>query len=410
MPSARSLALEVLQEWNRGEQYAAALLEDASATCHLESRDAALLQSIVLGTLRHLSLLDCWTDQLTDGKHLERHTEWVLRCGLAQLLLLQMPPHAVVNETVALGGRARGLVNAVLRRADREREALMNGRDKLPLSIAFSQPEFLVQRWTKQFGPEETKRLCAWNQEPSAVYVRLNELLPNAAENLQQSPGLKDIGDGFFECQTLPRAALTAGACYAQDPSTAIAPRLLAPKAGETVLDACAAPGGKTSFMAQLMGNQGTIIASDSSSSRIRRLESNLKRLQVKNTRTYLHNWSRETPFPWGDLKFDRILLDVPCSNTGVMRRRVDVRWRIKLEEFKTIAALQLQLIKAVIPVLKPGGTLVYSTCSLDAEENEQVIAKALAEIPGLKLEETKQVLPQRDGFDGAYAAKLVLG
>ena len=176
------------------------------------------------------------------------------------------------------------------------------------------------------------------------------------------------------------------------------------------MLDACAAPGGKAALLAQLMGNNGTLIASDSSSSRIRRLEANLKRLQVKVARSYLHNWSKTTPFPWGDLKFDRVLLDVPCSNTGVMRRRVDVRWRLKLEEFKSTAALQLQLIKSAIPVLKPGGTLVYSTCSLDAEENEQVVQKALAEIPGLKLEETKQILPQKDGFDGAYAAKLVLG
>ena len=409
MPSSRKLAHDLLQEWNRGEQYAAALLDETVSANRLDARDAALLQTIVLGCLRHLSLLDHWMDYLTDGKHLEREAEWILRSGLVQLLILQMPPHAVVNETVGLAGRARGLVNAVLRRADREREALMAERDHLPPSIAFSQPEFLVQRWTKQFGADQARALCAWNQEPSSVYVRLNELMPDALATLKQAPGIEDIGDGFYQCDSLPRAALAAGACYAQDPSTAVAPRLLAPQAGETVLDACAAPGGKTALLAQLMGNEGTVIASDSSSSRIRRMGGNLQRLHVRNARTFLHNWSKSLPFPWGDLRFDRILLDVPCSNTGVMRRRVDVRWRLKLDEFKSIAALQLQLIKAVIPVLKPGGTLVYSTCSLDAEENEQVVQKALAEIPGLRLVETKQVLPQRDGFDGAYAAKLVL-
>ena len=411
MPSSRRIALDVLQEWNRGEQYASALLDEAVAQCRLEPRDAALLQAIVLGCLRHLSLLDHWIDVLTDGKHLERQAEWVLRSGLVQLLILQMPPHAEVNETVELAGRARGVVNAVLRRADREREAMMAGRANLPPSIAYSQPEFLVQRWTKQFGPEQTKVLCAWNQEPSAVYVRVNELVPGAADQIKQAPGVEDIGDGFFDCETLPRAALVTGACYAQDPSTAVAPRLLDPQPGETVLDACAAPGGKTALLAQLMANAGTLIASDSSGARIRRLEGNLKRLQVKNARVYQYNWGKPDPFPWGqELKFDRILLDVPCTNTGVMRRRVDVRWRLKLEEFRATAALQLQLLKAVIAVLKPGGTVVYSTCSLDAEENEQVVEKALQEIPGLKLVETRQMLPQRDGVDGAFAAKLVLG
>ncbi len=410
MPSSRSLALELLQEWSRGEQYAAALIDEASARHRLEPRDAALLQAIVLGCLRHLTLLDHWIDRLTDGKHLERQAQWVLRCGLAQLLILRMPPHAVVNETVELAGRARGLANAVLRRAGREFDALLAARDTLPPATAFSHPEFLVQRWTRQFGAEQAGALCAWNQEPAAVYVRLNELLPGALEVLSQAPSLKPLGDGFYQCEIPPRAALAAGACYAQDPSTAIAPRLLAPQSGETVLDACAAPGGKTALLAQLMGGQGSLIATDSSASRIRRLEGNLQRLKVANARINQFNWSRPAPYPWGDLKFDRILLDVPCSNTGVMRRRVDVRWRLKPEDFKAVAAVQLQLIKAVIPVLKPGGTLVYSTCSLDEEENGRVVEAALVEVPGLKLAETRQALPQRDGIDGAYAARLVLG
>lgn len=409
MPSSRKLALDVLQEWNRGEQYASALIDEAVIANRLEPRDAALLQTIVLGCLRHLSLLDHWIDGLTDGKHLEREAEWILRSGLAQLLILNMPPHAVVNETVGLAGRARGLVNAVLRRADRERPAIMAERPTLPPWIAYSHPDFLVQRWTRQFGADQARVLCAWNQEPSSVYVRVNELVPDALSLMRQTPGIEDIGDGFYQCGGLPRAALAAGACYAQDPSTATAPRLLNPQPGDTVLDACAAPGGKTALLAQLMGNQGTIIASDSSSARIRRLSANLKRLQVTNAITHQYDWVKGGPFPWGDLRFDRILLDVPCSNTGVMRRRVDVRWRLKQDEFKAVAALQLQLIKAAVAVLKPGGSLVYSTCSLDAEENEQVVQKALAEMPSLRLEETKQILPQRDGFDGAYAARLVM-
>ncbi len=406
MPSSRRLALDLLQEWNRGEQYAAALLDEMAAEHRLEPRDAALLQSIVMGTLRNLSLLDHWIEGLTDGKHLERQTEWVLRLGLAQLLILQMPPHAVVNETVELGGRARGLVNAVLRRADRERPAIAEELPTLPPWLRFSQPDFLVQRWAKQFGAEEAAALCAWNQEPAAPYVRVNELAPGAEETVKAQPGLKAAGDGFYQCEGLPRAALAAGACYAQDPSTALAPRLLAPQPGEMVLDACAAPGGKAALLAQLMGNEGTLVACDSSSKRLRRLSENLKRLGAK-ANVYLHDLAKPSASPWGDLKFDKVLLDVPCSNTGVMRRRVDVRWRIKQEEFKSLAVIQLGLLKAALKTLKPGGVLVYSTCSLDQEENQGVVEKALAEVPGLKLLEVKQVVPQRDGIDGAFAAKL---
>ena len=286
-------------------------------------------------------------------------------------------------------------------------KAIMAERPTLPPSIAFSQPEFLVQRWTRQFDAAQAAAICAWNQEPSSVYVRANGLMPGAEQAVKALPGLEDIGGGFFRCEGLPRAALASGACYAQDPSTAVAPRLLDPQPGETVLDACAAPGGKAAILAQLMRNEGTLVACDSSGARLRRLSGNLKRLGV-NAQVFIHDWAKSAPPPWGDLRFDRILLDVPCSNTGVMRRRVDVRWRIKLEEFRTLAALQLQLIKTAAALLKPGGTLVYSTCSLDAEENQEVVAKALADLPRLKLIETQQVLPQRDGFDGAYAAKLV--
>jgi 16S rRNA (cytosine967-C5)-methyltransferase len=157
------------------------------------------------------------------------------------------------------------------------------------------------------------------------------------------------------------------------------------------------------------MNNEGRIIACDSSPRRIPRLQENLRRMRVAIARTFELNWtsSKGVP-PWGALRFDRILLDVPCSNTGVMRRRIDVRWRIKPETFAEMALVQSKILLATIPLLKPGGTLVYSTCSVDTEENERLVGSILRDRPDFQVTETKTSLPWRDGMDGAFAAKVL--
>ena len=401
----RKLALDVLHEWHRGEDFAAVLIDEASVDCGLASRDTAMLQMLIYGVLRHLSLLDYWSDLLTDKKQLDRETQNAVRLGLAQLLVLDMTPHAAVNETVEYAGRAGALVNAVLRRALREKEQLLAARDAAPLAIRCSHPEWLVQRWIKQLGEAGASALCEWNQLPAPLYVRINQLRPKPAP----FEFVEDAGNGFFRVEHLPGPAIESGACYVQDPSTAIAPSLLAPTPSHAVLDACAAPGGKSALLAQLMRNDGRIIATDSSGKRVKRLAANLERLGVQNVTTMQHDWIARPNGPIENKKFDRILLDVPCSNTGVMRRRVDVRWRLKESEFATLAELQLQLLNNCSKFLKPGGILVYSTCSIDSEENEQVVQKALDANPRLKLTQTKQVLPHRDGMDGAFAARLEL-
>ncbi len=206
-----------------------------------------------------------------------------------------------------------------------------------------------------------------------------------------------------------PREALSQGKCYVQDPSTAIACELLAPQPGESVLDACAAPGGKTALIAQLMNNEGRIVACDSSPKRIPRLQENLRRMRVAIARTFELDWttSKGVP-PWGALRFDRILLDVPCSNTGVMRRRIDVRWRLKPETFAEMTVVQSQILRATLPLLKPGGALVYSTCSIDPEENERLVESVLRDLPEFQAGETRSSLPWRDGIDGAFATKVL--
>lgn len=402
----RKLALDVLHEWNRGEDYAAVLIDEASDDCSLMPRDTAMLQTLIYGVLRHQSLLDYWSDLLTDNKQLDRETQNAVRLGLAQLLILDMAPHAAVNETVEYAGRAGALVNAVLRRALREKEELFAARTRAPLHIRCSHPEWLVQRWVKQFGEADAESLCLWNQQPAPIYVRINRLMPKRPT----FEFIDDHGDDFYSVETLPREAIEAGACYVQDPSTALAPTLLAPTPSHSVLDACAAPGGKSALLAQIMRNDGRIIATDSSGKRVKRLSANLERLGVNNVTAMQHDWIARPNGPIENKKFDRILLDVPCSNTGVMRRRVDVRWRLREEDFATLVETQLQLLGNCAKFLKPGGIIVYSTCSIDREENEQVLQKAIEANPRLKLVETKQVLPHRDGIDGAFAAALQLG
>lgn len=393
----RGLALDVLGEWAVGERFAADLLDRAQRECGISGSDAAFLRDIVLTTLRNLSLLDHWIGVLTDGKHLDHRSRWGLRIGLCQLLILKVSEHAAVNETVAATGRARSLINAVLRRACRESAELQAQVAALPLETRTSHPKWLIEHWMTLFGAEKTAALCEWNQQPAPISARINRLHPE----------MTGAPDDFIVCEQLPREDLAAGKVYMQDSSTALAPRLLAPQHGQRVLDACAAPGGKTALLAQLMDNTGEIIACDVSPGRLRRLNENLHRLRVTNAHIEQHDWSEETIPAFAKDGFDRILLDVPCSNTGVMRRRVDVRWRLKPEDFQAQSQTQERLLRNGLRVLKPGGILVYSTCSIEPAENEQLVARVLESMSGYEPIKVRQSFPPDDQIDGAFAAAI---
>ncbi|MFL6594855.1 MAG: RsmB/NOP family class I SAM-dependent RNA methyltransferase, partial [Chthoniobacterales bacterium] len=276
---------------------------------------------------------------------------------------------------------------------------------KQPLHIRASHPEFLIRKWTQQFGEAATDELCSWNNRPAPVYVRIN-LLKTTGEQFPGSSLLPN--DNRFASLPDPRPALEAGTCYAQDPSTAVACDLLGAKSDELVLDACAAPGGKTSFIAQMMLNRGTIVACDRAPDRVILLRGNLQRLGVESARVVQHDWRSDTlPTELAEMRFDRILVDAPCSNTGVMRRRVDLRWRLRPEDFTRMPNEQFEIVRHIVPLLRPGGVLVYSTCSIEPEENERVVERIIAAFPFLKLIDTKSILPFRDHFDGAFAAQL---
>lgn len=408
--SSRQLALHVLLEWERGQTFASDIIDRVAVRHHLERRDTALLQTLVLGVLRNISLLDHWLDQACENKHLEDRIHWLLRLGAAQLLILEIAPHAAVNETVALAEKARGLVNAVLRRLEREKEKFIAQIPTLPLHDRCSHPDWLVHRWTKQRGTDEVEKWCVWNQQQAPTFIRINRLHPQPLDVSQTAEFTPTDHPDFFRVEQPPRELLEQGKCYVQDPSTVMACDLLAPQPGESVLDACAAPGGKTAYLAQLMRNEGTITACDNAARRIQRLTQNLRRLCVGNARVHEFDITAQRTPPWGAIHFDKILLDVPCSNTGVMRRRVDVRWRLEGWSFRDLAEQQRKILSAALPLLKPGGTLVYSTCSLDNEENAQVVESVLKTTTGFQLSETRELTPWRDGTDGAFAARIVRG
>jgi 16S rRNA (cytosine967-C5)-methyltransferase len=206
-----------------------------------------------------------------------------------------------------------------------------------------------------------------------------------------------------------PAAALDHGDCYVQDPSTSIACELLQPKPGQKILDVCAAPGGKTAYIAELMENQGLIVGCDREPARLDLLHENLTRLGVGIAKIVCHDWTKSAVPPeiLSNAPFDRILVDVPCSNTGVMRRRVDVRWRLKPGDFNRMQTRQIEIVCAVFPLLKPDGILVYSTCSLEREENKDVVHHLLGWLSILRLEEERRSIPFQNYFDGAFAVRL---
>jgi 16S rRNA (cytosine967-C5)-methyltransferase len=397
---ARQLALDLLMRWQDSNAHAETLLADIDREM-LTVADRALVNALVLGVLRHAILLDRWIDQLRDRGRLRDRTRWILRLGLLQLLKLGVPPHAAVNETVKLATREKPLVNAILRRAIRERSVLEDIEARSPLDVRFSLPAFLLERWRRRFDGETTTKLAASLSKPAPVFVRLNRLHPNATP----PPGAEPVAGApdFFRVSEVPRSELEHGLVYVQDPSTAMAPTLLAPKPGGVVLDACASPGGKCALLAQLMQNSGRLIATDSSEPRLDRLRGNLTRLGVRCAEVRRADWTIAPGTEWP--LFDAILLDVPCSNTGVMRRRVDVRWRVSLAEIRRLAEIQFAIISHTVPFLPPGGRLVYSTCSLEPEENEEQVARILSGWPQLKLVESRLILPSDEGFDGAFAA-----
>ncbi len=409
--SARSVARAALREWRGGHRFADAILHSLLAKTEVGAPDRAFATELFYGVIRNLALLDFWIGMLRPGS-VDDDSRDLLRLGLYQLLVLQTPAHAAVFETVELAPRRhRSFVNAVLRAALRRTTELQRDAEVAPLAVRTSHPDFLIARWSRIHGSDAAAALCDWDNQAAPVYARINTLRILPEDFVRQHPGseLLPTHPAFVRLGSIPTAALESGDCYIQDPSTATAVELLGPRPGETVLDACAAPGGKSGMMASLMQNAGTVISCDRDAERVDILAGNLSRLGASIAHAQRKDWTAVESNDAVDTRsFDRILLDAPCTNTGVLRRRVDARWRLRPNDFTRMPQEQIAIARRLVPMMKPGGTFVYSTCSIEPEENEQVVARMLEEFPFLKLDAQQSVLPFRDGFDGAFAARLI--
>ncbi len=356
--SARALAVDALEQWRAARRFADVILQERLERCPLSGADRAFVTELFYGVLRNLTLLDFWIERLRSGA-LDETSRDLLRLGLYQIFILRTPGHAAVFETVALASsRRRSLINGVLRSAQRQVAELESAAAAAPLATRRSHPEFLLARWLQAFGAEATEALCEWNNQPAVIYARVNVLKAGLEKFLLDHPTCEIVpgADNFVRLAKVPLEAVARGECYVQDPSTRLACEMLDPQPGENVLDACAAPGGKASLLAALMQNRGCLFATDREATRVRVLSENLTRLGVTIAQTMQHDWSSGAVIPSeASPPFDRILLDAPCTNTGVMRRRVDVRWRLRPQDFSRMLDEQLQIIRAVAPLLRAG-------------------------------------------------------
>jgi len=438
----RQIAAHVLQQRRADGGFIEDLLENALAGAQLSPPNRALCQEIVYGAVRWQATLDWLIARKTGGRSQKPALQNLLRLALYQIFWLdRIPGHAAVNETVELAkrngfGAQAGFLNAVLRgylrEADATRKLLADLKTTDP-AIGCSHPEWLVARWQKRWGVEKTASLLKWNNTPPNIFARVNGLKTDAGKLLEKWRG-ENVEYDFvrrdwleenlvFELKSHPPlnslASFRDGWFYVQDPGTLLAACKLGAQPGETILDLCAAPGGKTTFFAQLMNNQGRIVAMDNSKERLKLLEENCARLGVTCAETSRSRGNEAqtsksemdqrllTSSP-ANQQFDRVLVDAPCSNTGVMRRRVDLRWRIQPEEIPRLQDIQRDLLQQAAAKLKPGGVLVYSTCSLEPEENYEVVKEFLSGHTEFKLVSERELLPFVDNVDGAFAAALV--
>src|SRR5437764_6673643 len=410
--SARQIALTALRLWRKEKHFADFIISGLLTKTQLNASDRGCALELFYGVLRNLTLLDFWIGCVR-ASGIDRDLRDILRFGLYQLLCLRTPEHAAVHETVELAAKKqRNVVNAILRTATRQRSELLARAAAQPLFVRTSNPQFLVERWQRHFADEHAEELCKWNNLPAPIYARINLLKIDRTKFLHTYPESRPLRDHsmFVQFNSLPSSALERGHCYIQDPSTTIACELLDPKPGERILDATAAAGGKTGYIAQLMENLGIIVACDRAPQRIDTLKENVARLGVGIAQILQHNWTgkRVPPQITSVAPFDRIVIDAPCSNTGVMRRRVDVKWRLRRIDFDRMQHLQIEIVRALVPFLKPNGLIVYSTFSLEPEENEEVVRRILETSPVLRLGAERDSLPFRDGFGGAYAARMI--
>jgi 16S rRNA (cytosine967-C5)-methyltransferase len=427
----RGIAVKVLNRIDRTDAYLDKLLDHELRNSELNGPDKALLFEIVHGVLRWLNRIDWILNGFYKGAFSKSipNVKNSLRVALYQILFLdKIPDYAAVNEAVEFikklqGQKPADQANAVLRNIIRNKDGIRFPDPEEDLvgyfSTYYSHPAWLVKRWLNQFGKEDTEK-------PSLI-LRVNTMKVsiNEFKELLKSVDLK-FTEGKFLTNFIRLRTLTnitgweyfeKGYFSIQDESTGFPGILLDVKPGQRVLDLCAAPGGKTSFLSNLMNNTGEIIALDRYESRLKILSKNLKRLGIANVKLV-----EENALNFQDGEFDRILLDAPCSGLGTISKKPDIKWKRDLNDIRNLTKLQYELLTKAASLVKPGGNIVYCTCTIEPEENFEIISKFLSDFQNFHLENAKNYLPETvvdsngcvqtyphiHQIDGSFAAKLV--
>jgi 16S rRNA (cytosine967-C5)-methyltransferase len=431
---ARLAAFEILRRVDGGA-YASLLL--AAKQADLKQPDRALLQELVLGVLRHQLFLDSLIEHFGERKaeNIDQPVRLALRLGLYQLrFLTRIPDSAAVNESVNMTRIARvrsagGFVNAVLRRATREPnyDPLKQITDRIEkLSVETSHPHWLISRWTNLFGLDFTTELAKSNNQTPPLSFRVVknraseqevlERLQAAGATVVSSPITKDAWRLVGTTSVLMDMA-RAGEVYIQDDASQLVAQAVGPQKGELILDLCAAPGSKTSQLADLADNRAVLVAADKNEARLRTVTQTANLQKFSCIKAIVLDGLKELPFLPDS--FDAVLVDAPCSGTGTFRRNPEIRWRISADDLQDLSARQKQLLSKAAGLVKPGGRLIYSTCSIETEENEEVLDAFLTSKKEFEqvdiganpelITETNCVRtwPHRDAADGFFIASL---
>lgn len=430
MTDARVAAAEICADLRSGE-----LLDPSfdRRTAKLDARDRRWVRELVYGMLRRRARIDAYLDARIRGgmARLDADLLDLLRLGGAQLLHMEsVPAYAAIAQTVELAKRRHGmgaskLANAVLRRLDRERESLTLPPTADPLdtlALEGSHPRWLVARWVARWGLAETRKLLDANNREAPLVARPFHVVREQLEAMLETAGIR-VEDAPLARDSIllssPVSSLTElgpfrqGLFHMQDPASTLVAQYACVPTGATVADICAAPGGKA---VELSRNAERVFASDMSFVRLQRVLENADRLEIDS----MHAYVADARYP-AIRPVDLVLVDAPCTGTGTFRRHPDARWRLKVSDLAVMASLQRAILRSAATIVRPGGLLVYSTCSLEPEENDEQIGRFLVEHPDFRLDPPPEgavpaavlddgllrVVPHRHGTDGAFAARL---
>ena len=413
--TVRELATDILLKVETRKAYADVLLDRALGAKLLSAQDRALLTGLTYGTLRWRGQLDAYLQQLIPRplQETDPFLRNLLRLSLYQFLFLQrIPDYATVNEAVQLAKRranrkAAGFVNGVLRNFLRERKrfAKPDPRESPVSTLAeyWSHPQWLVERWLRYLGAEEIQDLLEANNQEAPLVLRTNLSKGTRAALLKllQSEEIKATPTPWSPQGIMVQSRVTVdrlpgfheGYFQVQGEASQLVVYLLAPKPGERILDACAAPGGKTTHIAEFMDDRGEIIATDISAKGLKKIEENTNRLKLKSVRTFQADLSKPLNESLGQ-PFDRILVDAPCTGFGTLRSHPEIKWNRGEADIKRLSDLQKKILANAASYLKPGGVLVYSTCTLIDDENEKVAENFLKHHQEFVLDEAASYLP----------------